>query len=68
MIACSFDPAWNDAFESRAWDSVRPFARCEMSGEQKDDDVDQTPEYPLPSPTDPLGRDELPLEDEDAEE
>lgn len=43
-------------------------ARCEMSGEQKDDDVDQTPEYPLPSPTDPLGLDELPLEDEDAEE
>ncbi|EZP31858.1 hypothetical protein BW33_02131 [Pseudomonas sp. RIT288] len=39
-----------------------------MSGEQKDDDVDQTPEYPLPSPTDPLGLDELPLEDEDAEE
>ena len=43
-------------------------ARCEMSGVQKDDDVNQTPEYPLPSPTDPLGRDELPLEDEDAEE
>lgn len=36
-----------------------------MSGEQKDDDVDQTPEYPLPSPTDPLERDELPLEDEE---
>jgi len=38
-------------------------ALCEMSGEQKDDDVDQTPEYPLSSPTDPLGRGELPLED-----
>jgi len=49
----------------RAWGSVRPFARCEMTGEHKDDDVDQTPEYPLPSPTDPLGRDELPLEDEE---
>jgi hypothetical protein len=39
-----------------------------MGGEQKDDDVDETPEYPLPSPTDPLGRDELPLEDEEADQ
>lgn len=52
----------------RAWGSVGPFARCEMVSEPKDDDVDDTPEYPLPSPTDPLGRDELPLEDEEAEQ
>ena len=46
----------------------RPFERCEMSGELKSDEVDDTPEYPLPSPTDPLGRDDLPLEDEGADE
>lgn len=45
----------------------RPFERCEMSGELKSDEVDDTPEYPLPSPTDPLGRDDLPLEDEEGE-
>ncbi|MDD1011164.1 hypothetical protein AB4P97_04525 [Pseudomonas sp. A1230] len=46
----------------------RPFERCEMSGELKSDEVDDTPEYPLPSPTDPLGRDDLPLEDEEGDE
>ncbi|WP_150688933.1 hypothetical protein [Pseudomonas fluorescens] len=45
----------------------RPFERCEMSGELKSDEVDDTPEYPLPSPTDPLGRDDLPLEDEEGD-
>ncbi|CEL28495.1 MAG: hypothetical protein RR740_12580 [Pseudomonas sp.] len=39
-----------------------------MSGELKSDEVDDTPEYPLPSPTDPLGRDDLPLEDEEGDE
>ncbi|VVQ02650.1 hypothetical protein PS906_05160 [Pseudomonas fluorescens] len=38
-----------------------------MSGELKSDEVDDTPEYPLPSPTDPLGRDDLPLEDEEGD-
>lgn len=46
----------------------RPFDRCEMSGELKSDEVDDTPEYPLPSPTDPLGRDDLPLVDEEGDE
>ena len=45
----------------------RPFERCEMSGELKSDEVDDTPEHPLPSPTDPLGRDDLPLEDEEGD-
>lgn len=34
--------------------------------EEDDADIDdETPEYPLPSPTDPLSRDELPPDDED---
>ncbi|MDZ5431236.1 hypothetical protein T3H00_00955 [Pseudomonas fluorescens] len=36
-----------------------------MSADPKDTDVDDTPEYPLPSPTDPLSRDQRPP-DEDA--
>ncbi|VVO95627.1 hypothetical protein PS732_02587 [Pseudomonas fluorescens] len=55
-------------FESLGPVFFRPFERCEMSGELKSDEVDDTPEYPLPSPTDPLGRDDLPLEDEEGDE
>lgn len=43
----------------------RPFERCAMGDDSKTDDVDETPEYPLPSPTDPLRRDQLPLEEDD---
>ena len=39
-----------------------------MSGDSKTDEVDETPEYPLPSPTDSLGRDELPLGNEEADD
>ncbi|KAB0494673.1 hypothetical protein [Pseudomonas vancouverensis] len=31
-------------------------------------EADDTPEYPLPSPTDPLGRDQLPLEEDAGED
>ncbi|VVP34208.1 hypothetical protein [Pseudomonas fluorescens] len=36
-----------------------------MNADTKDTDTDDTPEYPLPSPTDPLSRDQRPP-DEDA--
>jgi hypothetical protein len=36
-----------------------------MIPDPKDSDIDDTPEYPLPSPTDPLSRDQRPP-DEDA--
>jgi hypothetical protein len=35
-----------------------------MNADQKDADVDDTPEYPLPSPTDSLSRDQRPPDDE----
>ncbi|MGE8069494.1 hypothetical protein [Pseudomonas sp. NPDC089569] len=35
-----------------------------MNAEPKDPDIDETPEYPLPSPTDPLSREVLPPDDE----
>lgn len=35
-----------------------------MNSDPKDADVDDTPEYPLPSPTDPLSRDQLPPDEE----
>ncbi|MGY2342922.1 hypothetical protein ACW9HW_27160 [Pseudomonas sp. SDO5532_S415] len=35
-----------------------------MSADPKDTDVDDTPEYPLPSPTDPLSRDQRPPDDD----
>jgi hypothetical protein len=35
-----------------------------MNADPKDTDIDDTPEYPLPSPTDSLRRDQLPLDDE----
>lgn len=44
----------------------RPFERYVMGDDTKADDVDETPEYPLPSPTDPLRRDQLPLEEDDS--
>lgn len=37
-----------------------------MNADTKDADVDDTPEYPLPSPTDSLSRDQLPPDDEEA--
>ena len=36
-----------------------------MNADPKVDDVDETPEYPLPSPTDSLPRDQRPPDDED---
>ena len=36
-----------------------------MNADPKVEDVDETPEYPLPSPTDPLPRDQRPPDDED---
>jgi hypothetical protein len=35
-----------------------------MNVDPKDIDVDDTPEYPLPSPTDSLSRDQRPPDDE----
>ena len=35
-----------------------------MNADPKDPDIDETPEYPLPSPTDPLPRDQRPPDDE----
>ncbi|MBP5949305.1 MAG: hypothetical protein RR958_24025 [Pseudomonas sp.] len=69
MTECSLDERVGSVkSESSGPVFFRPFERCEMSGELKSDEVDDTPEYPLPSPTDPLGRDDLPLEDEGADE
>jgi hypothetical protein len=34
-----------------------------MNADPKDADIDETPEYPLPSPTDPLSRDQRPPDD-----
>ena len=39
-----------------------------MNRHSKTVDGDETPEYPLTSPTDPLGRDELPLEHDEIDE
>ncbi|KQN55288.1 hypothetical protein ASE98_15530 [Pseudomonas sp. Leaf48] len=35
-----------------------------MNADPKDTNVDETPEYPLPSPTDSLSRDQRPPDDE----
>ncbi|MFU2330627.1 hypothetical protein [Pseudomonas sp. NFX98] len=35
-----------------------------MNADPKDSDIDDTPEYPLPSPTDPLSRDQRPPDDD----
>jgi hypothetical protein len=35
-----------------------------MNADPKDADIDETPEYPLPSPTDPLSRDQRPPDDD----
>ncbi len=37
-----------------------------MNTDRKVPDVDETPEYPLPSPTDSLRRDQRPPDDDDA--
>jgi len=37
-----------------------------MNADPKDTDIDDTPEYPLPSPTDSLSRDQRPPDDEEA--
>ena len=36
-----------------------------MNTDTKDTDVDDTPEYPLPSPTDSLSRDQRPPDDDE---
>ncbi|WP_237886113.1 hypothetical protein [Pseudomonas sp. PGPR40] len=36
-----------------------------MNADPKDSDIDDTPEYPLPSPTDSLSRDQRPPDDDD---
>ncbi|MBK5351821.1 hypothetical protein JFU37_04750 [Pseudomonas sp. TH41] len=36
-----------------------------MNADPKDADIDDTPEYPLPSPTDSLSRDQRPPDDDD---
>ncbi|CAI8828416.1 hypothetical protein EMIT0P12_20693 [Pseudomonas sp. IT-P12] len=36
-----------------------------MSNDPKETDIDETPEYPLPSPTDSLRRDQRPPDDDD---
>ena len=42
----------------------RLLERCFMNADPKDTDIDDTPEYPLPSPTDSLSRDQRPPDDE----
>ena len=37
-----------------------------MNADPKDTDIDETPEYPLPSPTDSLRRDQRPPDNEEA--
>ena len=39
-----------------------------MNADPKDTDIDDTPEYPLPSPTDSLSRDQRPPDDDTAVE
>ena len=39
-----------------------------MNADPKDSDIDDTPEYPLPSPTDSLSRDQRPPDDDTAVE
>lgn len=39
-----------------------------MDADPKDSEFDDTPEYPLPSPTDSLSRDQRPPEDEEGVE
>ena len=39
-----------------------------MNADPKESDIDDTPEYPLPSPTDPLSRDQRPPDDDTAVE
>jgi hypothetical protein len=39
-----------------------------MNADPKDTETDDTPEYPLPSPTDSLSRDQRPPDDDTAEE
>ncbi|VVM99692.1 hypothetical protein PS662_03281 [Pseudomonas fluorescens] len=39
-----------------------------MDADLKDSDFDDTPEYPLPSPTDSLSRDQRPPDDEEGVE
>jgi hypothetical protein len=39
-----------------------------MNADPKDTETDETPEYPLPSPTDSLSRDQRPPDDDTAEE
>lgn len=39
-----------------------------MNADPKDADIDDTPEYPLPSPTDSLSRDQRPPDDDTAVE
>lgn len=39
-----------------------------MNADPKDTDIDETPEYPLPSPTDSLSRDQRPPYDDTAVE
>jgi hypothetical protein len=39
-----------------------------MNADPKDSDFDDTPEYPLPSPTDSLSRDQRPPDDDTAVE
>lgn len=46
--------------------SFRSLERCVMNADAKDTDIDETPEYPLPSPTDSLSRDQRPPDDEEA--
>jgi hypothetical protein len=36
-----------------------------MNADPKESDIDDTPEYPLPSPTDSLSRDQRPPDDDD---
>jgi hypothetical protein len=39
-----------------------------MNADPKDSDIDDTPEYPLPSPTNSLSRDQRPPDDDTAVE
>lgn len=66
MTECSLDEGVGTVkSESSGACVFRPFEKCQMSGDLNGDAVDGTTEYllpsPSPSPTYPLGRDDLPL-------
>ena len=65
MTGCLLDRTRSSPWPSKHQSlHFRPHERCQMNTDPKDSDIDETPEYPLPSPTDSLSRDQRPPDDE----